>query len=372
MPLPSSVDAVVVGAGLAGASTAWWMARAGVGRILVVEQEDLPGKHSSGRNAALARQAAAPSALVPLLAEGTRFLAAPPEGFARRPLLEATGSLLLVDREDEAAPLEEARKLLGTLGVAAEWVSPAEADRKVPFLNGAPFARALFTPSDGVADVAALLDGFLRGATAAGAQLVVGRPVEAIETKGGRVVGLVAGGERVATPIVVNAAGAWAGPLARQAGATPVPLAPCRRHLFVSAPRPGLDRRIPWVWHVGRGWYARPEAPGLLLSACDQTEMAPGDPPEDPAVRDLLAAKLSAGAPALADLGIARSWAGMRTLTPDGAFALGRDPRVDGFVWCAGLGGHGMTSAAAVGRWAAEAVQGRAVPSGHDVARFSV
>lgn len=372
MSLPSSADAIVVGAGLAGASTAWWLARAGVGRILIVEQEELPGMHSSGRNAALARQAAAPAALVPLLVEGTRFLAAPPEGFAHRPLLEATGSLLLVDREDEAPPLEAARNVLGTLGVAADWVSPVEAVRRVAFLAGAPFARALFTPSDGVADVAALLDGFLRGAAAGGAQLVVGRMVERIESDAGRVVGVVIGGERVATPIVVNAAGAWAGPVARLAGATPVPLAPTRRHLFVSAPRPGLDRRIPWVWHVGRGWYARPEAPGLLLSACDQTEMAPGDPPEDPTVRDLLAAKLSAGAPALADLGIARSWAGMRTLTPDGAFALGGDPRLAGFVWAAGLGGHGMTSAAAVGRWAAEAAQGRAVPVDHDVARFSV
>ena len=84
----------------------------------------------------------------------------------------------------------------------------------------------------------------------------------------------------------------------------------------------------------------------------------------------LLAEKLEHAFPRLADLPIQRTWAGYRTLTPDGRFVIGPDPSLAGFVWCAGLGGHGVTTSAAVGRLAAQAVLGEAVPPEHAPARF--
>jgi D-arginine dehydrogenase len=170
---------------------------------------------------------------------------------------------------------------------------------------------------------------------------------------------------------VVNAAGPWASGVASLAGATCVPLSPCRRHLFTTGALGWADRDWPIVWDASHDFYLRPEPPGLLLSPCDETPCDPGLPATDPAASALLASKLARFMPGLSDLPLARSWAGLRVLAPDGNFVLGRDREVEGFVWCAGLGGHGMTTSPAVGRVAAEAVLGRPAPPEHAPGRFA-
>ncbi|HWH79054.1 MAG TPA: FAD-binding oxidoreductase, partial [Candidatus Binatus sp.] len=145
----------------------------------------------------------------------------------------------------------------------------------------------------------------------------------------------------------------WANGVAALAGAQELPLKPCRRHLFVSPPIEWVDRRWPFVWDVTHDIYFRPEGEGLLLCACDQTELAPGDPPVDESVKEMLAEKIDRFMPALSGVSISRGWAGLRTLTPDGRFVIGWDPQVENFFWVAGLGGHGMTTSAAVGELAA-------------------
>jgi len=82
--------------------------------------------------------------------------------------------------------------------------------------------------------------------------------------------------------------------------------------------------------------------------------MAPGDPPVDDNVKEMLADKIDRFMPALNGVSISRGWAGLRTLTPDGRFVIGWDPQVENFFWVAGLGGHGMTTSAAVGELAAK------------------
>ena len=142
--------------------------------------------------------------------------------------------------------------------------------------------------------------------------------------------------------------------VAKLAGAQELPLKPCRRHLFVSPPIAWVDSHWPFVWDVTHDIYFRPEGEGLLLCACDQSVMAPGDPPVDESVKEMLAEKIERFMPALNGVSISRGWAGLRTLTPDGRFVIGWDPQVDNFFWVAGLGGHGMTTSAAVGELAAK------------------
>ncbi|MBI2532004.1 MAG: FAD-binding oxidoreductase [Deltaproteobacteria bacterium] len=138
------------------------------------------------------------------------------------------------------------------------------------------------------------------------------------------------------------------------AGASALPLRPCRRHLFVSPPLPWVDRSWPFVWDVTHDIYFRPEGEGLLLCACDQTELAPGDPPVDETVKELLAEKIERHMPGLSQVSISKGWAGFRTLSSDGRFVIGWDGQVKGFFWVAGLGGHGVTTSSAVGALAAD------------------
>ncbi|HWO41131.1 MAG TPA: FAD-binding oxidoreductase, partial [Candidatus Eisenbacteria bacterium] len=127
-----------------------------------------------------------------------------------------------------------------------------------------------------------------------------------------------------------------------------------------------------FVWDLSHEIYFRPEGRGLLLCACDQDELPPGDPPLERAIQELLAEKIERYLPGLASVPIQRGWAGLRTLVKDGRFIIGWDPIVKGFFWLAGLGGHGVTTSSAVGALAADLLLGRERPEAPDFspARF--
>ena len=135
--------------------------------------------------------------------------------------------------------------------------------------------------------------------------------------------------ETIHAKTLVNASGAWANVIARTGRREELPLRPCRRHLFVSPPIDWVDPSWPFVWDVTHDIYFRPEGEGLLLCACDQTELPPGDPPVEESVKELLAEKIERFMPALSAVSISKGWAGFRTLTPDGRFIIGWDPKVD-------------------------------------------
>ncbi len=348
---------VIIGAGFAGAATAYHLARRGADGILVLEQEPTAGVHSSGRNAAMVRQIVSDEAVASLAREGAAFLLTLPDGWPTRVAFERTGSLLLASGERWPSLCSDAA-LAREAGVPVEVWSCAEARSRVPVLEGARCDGAIWCKSDGVVDIHALLEGYLRGAEGAGVQICYGCPVRGIGVEKGRVTSVVTEGGAIPTEVVVNAAGAWAEEVARMAGATAVPLCPCRRHLFTTGPLPWVDRGWPFVWDVENEIYFRPESGGLLLSPCDATEHPPGIPPTDPAVRELLAEKIGRHLPGLSNISIQAGWAGLRTLTPDGRFVIGWDPGIHGFFWVAGLGGHGVTTSGAVGALAARMILG--------------
>lgn len=359
---------VVVGAGLAGAATAYALVERGVRDVLILEKEPLAGRHASGQNAAMLRQFVPGAPAVAALAvEGARFLQAPPADLPA-PLLRACGSLLLVDR---VSPVHLAALAdLWQRRAAAVWWPRREAQAAVPVLADAVFDGGVHCPGDGIVDVAALLRGLLDAALRGGARLRTSQEVRRVLVSRGRVQGVETKEGAVKARTIVNAAGGWASALGAAAGASTPPLQPHRRHLFVTPPLSWIDARWPYVWDLTHEFYFRPESGGLLLSACDQVPHLAGEVGVDPAVVESLAAKLLRFAPRLAEIPIRRSWAGLRTLTPDGHFVIGRDPRLCGFVWCAGLGGHGVTVSPAAGRLAAEAVLGAPPAVAHSPLRF--
>lgn len=360
---------MVVGAGFAGAATAYHLVRQGVRDLVVVEQEPLAGIHASGRNAGMVREAVLPLAVQPLAGEGAAFIRQPPGDLDPAPSFRRCGALMLAE-EGQAPSVKAWVDGAGRVGVEARWLERGEVETRVPVTAGAAFAGAAFCPGDGVVDIAALLQGYLQAAVRGGARVLTGHRVLRVAVEKGKVAGVETDQASLAAGLLINAAGAWAGEVAKLAGAATLPLRACRRHLYLSARLDWVPPSWPIVWDLSHALYFRPEPPGLLLSACDESEQAPGPAATDPAVSELLAHKLTRYVPRLANLPIARSWAGLRTLTPDGGFVLGRDPRLEGFVWCAGLGGHGVTVGPAVGRLAAEAALGRPTPPEHAPERF--
>jgi D-arginine dehydrogenase len=365
-----TADVVVIGAGFAGAATAYHLTQMGVTDVVVLEAESLPGTHSSGRNAAMARFLVLKPDHLPLAVEGIRFLHEPPGDFPAREYVRRCGSMMLV-QEGEKPAIDRAIATWRGLGIPAEWLTREEVERRVSATIGGTFVGAVYCREDGVADIAALLDSYLRVARSRGARLLTGRSVQAIGVKGGRVAWVDTDQERIHTHVVVNASGAWASGVGRMAGATDVPLRSLRRHLVVSSPLSWVDTSWPFVWDVSHELYFRPEPPGLLLSPGDAAEVGPGDVPVDRSAIELLAEKIERWMPRLSGISVGSVMAGARTFTPDGNFVIGRDPVLPGFVWCAGLGGNGMALSSAIGRLTAGAVAGSPAVAAHSPERFA-
>lgn len=354
--LPARASIVIAGAGFAGLSTAAALARRGIEPGLVLEREPMPGAHASGKNAAIARQLEFDPIVRVLAVTSLRRIREMrvEEG---RSIVDARGGLYLgraPDRPKLAATIDAMR----SLGVDAFLWSREETVARFPCLESATFDCAAFSPTDGVIDIHGLLEAYLREARAAGWALVTRTSVEAIEAAGGR--GLLVRTSRgdVEAAAVVDATGAWAGRLGREAH--PLPLQPVRRHLFVSDGSGGVPADAPLIWDLTAGYYLRPESGGLLLSPCDESPHPPAAPDTDPAALELLAAKLTAALPALSGLPIRNGWACLRTFAPDRRPVIGADPTRPGLFHVAGLGGFGVGTSWAVGELAADAIAGRA------------
>lgn len=369
--LPDRADVVVIGGGFAGAATACYLARRGMTDVLVLEAADQFGAGASGVNASMIRQVATDPVTGALLRASVLQIR---HGDWVAPVdVRWNGSLLLVEG-GKGRPILEAAEAAASAGLDCAILGRDEAVSRVPLLAEARFDRAVWTPGDGVADISALLWRYLREARSRGVRLATDCPVAAVAVEGGRVAAVETPRGRVACRLVIDAAGAWADAVAARAGLGPLPLTPFRRHLVVTPPQPFVDPRWPLVWHLTDDWYFRPEVGGLMLSGCDQDPWPAGPAPREPQVLEALAEKLAARCPPLANLPVKTWWAGLRTMSADGRFAIGPDPRLPGFFWVAGLGGHGMTGSAAVGELAAALVAGgpvdREIARAVDPARF--
>ncbi len=341
---------IVIGAGIAGAATAYFLARRGVSNVALLEKEKIAGTQSTGRNAAILRTMIPEPLLNRMACQSAEFYYNPPEGFAEEPLVNPVGVYLAAGAEH--API---------LNTWCDNNPESDLERgdasgmyeKVPAL--APgLEYVAYKPHDGVLDVHSIVQGFIRGACREGASLALGCEFKALKTRNGRVLGVETTEGFMEASKVVVANGAWAS-LSLSFNGYALPFTPYRRHLLITEPLPQVNPRWPVVWVVGEEFYFRPESGGLLMSGCDTIKVAPDQgETTDHAELERIAVKAARWLPSLSDARVARAWAGMRTFAPDELFVIGADPRVQGLFWVAGLGGHGITCAPVLGAIAAE------------------
>jgi D-arginine dehydrogenase len=344
---------LIVGGGIAGAATAYCLTQRGLRDIIILEKEPTAGAHSTGRNAAILRTLIPEHRLRLLAREAAEFYRHPPDEFSENPLLDLVG-ICLVARE------EHSRGLLACLGDGKErgsprQVAPETVYKRIPQL--APGLTTVLEQSDeGILDVDAILQAFLRSACRSGAELRTSCEARGLRVSGNGLQGIETSAGFLPATRVVIAAGGWAANLATNAG-YPMPLVPYRRHLLATEPLPQVDKRWPVLWIFGDEFYFRPESGGLLMCGCDAVPVTP-DQGEvvDPLQIEGIAAKAARWLPSFSDARVARSWAGMRTFAPDQQFVIGTDPRLQGLFWVAGLGGHGITCAPMFAKIAAELI----------------
>ena len=352
-------EVAIVGAGIAGASAAYFLAPRA--RLVILEREAQPGYHTTGRSAALFSETYGNASVRSLTRASRAFFKAPPAGFAAHPLLTPRGVVFFGRREH--GPLLEAQAgELRATGGRVEWLRPDEILARVPALRPEWAATGLVEPDAEDIDVHALLSGFLRGARAAGARLVTDAALEALAHDGRRWTLHTRAGD-IHADIVINAAGAWADEVATFAGATPLGLAPLRRTVIVFESQ-RYTPRADWPAAVDatEDFYFRPEAGRFLASPADETPSPPCDAQPEELDLALLIDRLQAAT--TFDLArITARWAGLRTFAPDRSLVAGFDAKRPGFFWLAGQGGYGIQTSPAMGQLVAALVKGDALPA---------
>lgn len=333
---------VIIGAGFAGAATAFGLVRRGVRDLLVLEQEGIPGYYASGRNAAMIRQLGPSAEVRRLVRLGLSFYESPPPPFPGPVQFRRVGSLLLASGKELSA-LRSWAMTDGAVDPSVRFMDREEVAAMIGAARPESFEAGAFTASDGVADIHALLNGFLAGTRAGGGEIRFNSRVAEIEVREGRVASVKTdAGEKIGCTRVVNAAGPWAARIGAIAGAAALPFHTYRRHLAQTGPVAGVDKSWPFVWNITHEVYFRPESGGILLSPCDEGILAPCDPPVDPSTIELLAHKVAACFPGLQHSQMIRTWACIRTFASDRQIVAGEDPGLRGFFWAAALGGSGV------------------------------
>jgi len=352
-------DFVIIGAGMAGASAGYELAA--LGSVLILEQEDQPGYHTTGRSAALYAETYGNATVRALTTGGKGFYLDPPAGFAAHPLLLPRG-VVFIGREDQRGSLDSLLTEISGLRSNIRRIKAAEIEAQVPVFRPGYVADAVLDPDAMDIDVHGLHQGYLRGLKARGGQLLTDAQVRGlwrqaglwqVETKSGA----------FRARVVVNAAGAWADEIGALAGAKPIGLVPKRRTAIQFRPPAGIDvARWPSVIDADEQFYFRPDAGKIMASPADETPMPPCDvQPEDLDIA-ILVDRLEQ-AVTLPIPRIDSRWAGLRSFVADKTPVIGYDEQVEDFFWLAGQGGYGIQTAPGIAGLVAALARHEPVPS---------
>lgn len=342
-PRSASTDVLIVGAGMAGASLAAMLAP--YRQVMVIEAEDYPGYHATGRSAAFWQESYGGVGVQPLTTASADVLANPDPALSEQPFLSAR-SAVIIGRDSEAEAVDAFVAEFKAKGVDVARLTTERLARLVPGLRPG-WGAAAFEPSCRDIDVAALHAAYLAAARRAGAEVITRAPLRAARHGGDQWrVETSAGSLRAS--IIVNAAGAWADEVAALCGAAPVGIQPYRRTMAQLRLGVPMAANIPLVAHVGGSFYFKGASEGRIwLSPHDETPSAACDTaPEELDIA--LAIDRFQSVVEWPVAAVERKWAGLRSFAPDRLPLFGADPYCPAFFWCAGQGGFGIQTAPAI------------------------
>ncbi len=345
-----TVDAIVIGAGIAGATAAAHLSA--TRRVALLEAEESAGYHATGRSAAIwIRNYGSPDARI-LTAASRTFFEAPPPGFAEAPLMRPRPVVHLAP-PDQVGHLRE----MIAEGDDMREIPLDKVRAMVPALRPGYAAMAAIEEDCFDIDVAAMHQGFLRQARAAGGALALRSRAGRIWREGGAWHAETATGAVFSAPVVVDAAGAWGDEVARIAGEPAIGLQPKRRTACIVDPGEHDCADWPLLGDAAIPGMCEPKRAGkLMVSPADETDSDPCDAQPD---EYDVAVAVDRMQQAL-DIPVSRiehRWAGLRSFTPDRGLAIGEGVE-RGFFWMVGQGGYGMQTAPAAGRLLAALVNG--------------
>ena len=362
----TKVDILIVGGGIAGASLGARLAASK--SVMLIEAEDMCGRHATGRSAAFWQASlggSTPERLLSILSKPMFDAGWPGSSTA---LLRNRGAIHLTGPCGER--MDEVDDLTGEY--APVHLSRAQIDQLIPGLR-AQWTGAWFEAGCADIEVAAFHAACLAAIRRQGGKVATDAALLAATRTSGAWRVETSHGE-VEAPILVNAAGAWGDQVAERAGVQRMGLEPRRRTVVqLRVGQRGL-RDLPFVTDLHESFYFKGEGDNSVwVCPLDETLVDPCDaaPEEIDVATAIDRFEKAVDWPVEA---VERKWAGLRTFAPDRAMKFGFDPIADGFFWCVGQGGMGIQTAPAASLLCASLIGGEPLPAelaGIDPSDFS-
>jgi 4-methylaminobutanoate oxidase (formaldehyde-forming) len=365
--IPDHAQVVIVGGGIAGASTAYHLARLGVTDVVLLEQ----GKLTCGTTwhaAGLVGQLRATRNATRMSRYGIELYATLEAETGLATGWKQCGSLNVAKTPERLKLFRRQMARAKSFGIEFEFVSPAEAGKIYPLLRTDDLSGAVWIPGDGKANPTDLTQSLARGARMRGVRIVEDAKVIALVVERGRVARVryrAADAEAdIHCEAVVNCAGQWARELGLLAGAN-VPLYSAEHFYVVTRPIPGVHANLAVMRDPDGYIYYKEEVGGLVMGGFEPVAKpwnvgAIPEPfefqllPEDWDHFEILMRNAIHRTPCLETAEVKMLLNGPESFTPDGNFILGEAPELRGFFVCAGFNSAGIANAGGAGQLIAE------------------
>jgi sarcosine oxidase subunit beta len=345
--LKNSSEVVIVGGGIMGTSTAYYLAKRGASDVILLER-DLLAQATTGLSVGGIRQQFSHPANIRLSQHSVRVFENFKEEFGVDIYFRKAGYLFLAQKEKTWIEFLSSVETQREMDVPVEVLTPEEIKRRWPYLRVDDLVGGTFGPEDGYADPYLVAMGFADQARKLGVRIEEKTEVTGIRIKNGKVEGVETTRGPIAVPVVVNVAGPWAGEVARMAGLE-FPAKPYRRQVFATSPFDAIPKPVPMVIDQDLTFYFRGEEPNIIMGMSDAEEPSSFNTHVDRDFMEKVSEAAVHRAPILEKAEIIRGWGGLYTITPDDNPIIGADPGVEGFFYAIGFSGHGFQHAPAVG-----------------------
>ena len=358
-------EVTIIGGGAIGCAVAYVLAGAGYRDIQVVEQGELAGA-TSGQAAGLVGQVRATKERCRLAMASVAVYARIEQETGYPADWRQTGSVRIAATAQRAAEFQELAVVAQSAGLEVEFLSTARLATLCPMLDTTQVTAALWCPTDGYLQPHSLVTAYARAARDRGVTFATHTTVTGLRLTGGEVTGVRTDRGDVATGLVINAAGPWAGAVASLAG-QPLPIVPVRHEYFVTRPVAGWHRDLPVLRIPDLRLYARAEGPGLLCGgwepngqSLDPREVRIGQALAVSPDWDVLsgfARDFATFAPEATEAEVREVFRGFPAFSPDGRFIVGPVPGMRGLVMAAACNAHGVSGSAGLAGHVLESLQ---------------
>jgi sarcosine oxidase, subunit beta len=353
-------DAIVIGAGSVGLPTALFLAEAGV-KTLVIDQFAGPGQGSNKAAIGGIRATHSSPAKIRLCLESLRLFSTwePTHGDAIEWF--QGGYVFVAYREEEERSLKNLLKIQHSYGLNIRWLDRDELIALVPDLNREGLRGATFSPEDGSASPIMSSAAFYRRAVELGVQFRFNERATGIIKRKRGVVGVRTDKGGYATETLINAAGAWARPLAQSVGLD-TPVVPDSHEAGITEPVSRfLDPLLVDIRPTpgARNYYFYQHKPGGIVFCITPDPAIVGtDRRETSEYLPMISRRMLNLMPKLSNVKVRRTWRGLYPMTPDGAPVLGWSKALEGYVHAEGMCGQGYMLGPGVGSTLSRMVRG--------------